>query len=266
MRSGAMNAIGNSMYSFHRMFQAGELDACGFPPLCAELGILLLEVNPTYLPDDEEGFEQFERAVQDARCRVIQMTCDFPLCADDEAGRTATVGEVRKWAQVANRLSASTIRCNLGRLLDQDVEKGTAQVIESFKEIVPLCEELGLAAVIENTHGPHTGSADRILRILEGVGSDALGTCPDLGNFPEDARYDSLAKLMPHAKYLHAKVWQFDAAGNEATYDFPRCVEIAKSAGYLGAWGIEFEAKLDESVPDERAGVRLTRELLLRSL
>ncbi len=259
-----MQAIGNSMYSFHRMVQAGHLDACGFPALCAELGILLLEVNPAYLPGDEEGLERFERSVEDAHCRVVQVSCDFPLCAEDEAGRAAAVQEVGRWAQVANRLGASTIRCNLGRPLDQDAERGTAQVIESFKEIVPLCAELSLAAVIENTHGPHTGSADTILHILDGVGSDVLGTCPDFGNFPEDTRYDSLARLMPYAKHLHAKVWQFDASGNEATYDFPRCVEIAKSAGYAGAWGIEFEAELDESVPDERAGVRLTRELLLR--
>ena len=192
-----MHSICNSIYSFHRMIEAGQLDAFGFPRLCADLGIRLLEVNPTYLPTDEDRLGLFEQAVKETGCGIVQMTCDFPLCAADEPERRAAVEEVRTWARVAERLGASVIRCNLGRLFDQDVERGTAQAIKSFKEIVPFCEDWGLAAVIENTHGPHTGSADSILRILDGVSSDALGTCPDFGNFPEDVRYEALAKLMP---------------------------------------------------------------------
>ena len=72
--------ICNSMYSFHRLMKAGKLDTLGVPKLCADLGIHLLEVNPTYLPTDEPGLERFERALEEAGCGVRQMTCDFPLC------------------------------------------------------------------------------------------------------------------------------------------------------------------------------------------
>lgn len=259
-------AICNSMYSFHRMVEAGQLDVFGFPGLCAELGIQLLEVNPAYLPTGEADMTRLEQTIRDAGCAVTQMTCDFALCTTDEAERAARVEDVRTWARVARRMGASTIRCNLGRPLDQDPGRGIPQVIRSFEEIVSFCGEWGLVAVIENTHGPATGDADTILEILNGVGSPALGTCPDFGNFREDVRYESLAKLMPYAAYVHAKAWKLNAAGDESTYDFPRCVRIAEDAGYKGAWGIEFEAELDDVVADEKTGARMTRELLERLL
>jgi len=254
--------ICNSMYSFHRLMKAGKLDTLGVPKLCADLGIELLEVNPTYLPTDEPGLQRFERALEEAGCGVLQMTCDFPLCRMDEAERKATVEEVRRWAEMANRLGAATIRCNIGRKFDEDMEQGTGEVVRSFKEIVSFCKDLGLVAVIENTHGPHTGNADAILRIIEEVGSDSLGTCPDFGNFPEDVRYDSLLRVAPYAAHVHAKTLKLDAKGNETTYDLPRCVQIFREIGYQGAWGIEFEGEFDEVVADEIAGVRMTRQLL----
>jgi len=259
-------AICNSMYSFHRMVEAGQLDVFGFPALCAELGIRLLEVSPTYLPASESDMERLKEIIRDAGCSVTQMTCDFPLCTTDEGERAARVDDVRRWADVARGMGASTIRCNLGRPLDKEPERGIAQVIRSFKEIVSFCESWRLVAVIENTHGPSTGDADTILEILSGVGSSALGTCPDFGNFREEVRYESLARLMPYAAHLHAKTWKLNAAGDESTYDFPRCVQIAKDAGYAGAWGIEFEAELDDVVTGEKTGVRMTRELLERLL
>jgi len=258
--------ICNSMYSFHRLMKEGKLDTFGVPQLCADLGIQLLEVNPTYLPADEPGLARFERALAEAGSGVRQMTCDFPLCRLDEAERRATVEEVRRWAEVAKRLGAATIRCNIGRKFDENVEQGTVEVVGSFKEIVSFCRQLGLVAVIENTHGPHTGNADSIVRIIEEVGSESLGTCPDFGNFPEEVRYDSLAKVAPYAAHVHAKTLKLDASGNETTYDLPRCVQMFREAGYQGAWGIEFEGDFDAVVTDEIAGVRMTRQLLDRLL
>jgi L-ribulose-5-phosphate 3-epimerase len=246
------------------MFRGGELDAYGFPEACAELGIRELECLDVWTPSDEGGLARFEEAVKEAGCSVTMMTCGISLCEFDEGKRKEKVEESLAWVRIAHRLGARAMRIDLGWDIE-DIEGGTKQVIKSWKEIVPRCEELGVVATMEN-HGGLTRTAENILRIIEGVGSKHLGTCPDFGNFKEEVRYESLAKLAPYAAQVHAKTVKLDEGGNERAYDYPRCVQIFKDAGYDGAWGIEFEGELEGATPDEKTGVRMSRELLERLL
>ena len=38
---------------------------------------------------------------------------------------------------------------------------------------------------------------------------------------------------------------QFNAAGNETRYDFPKCIAVAKSVGYKGVYSVEYEGRGD---------------------
>lgn len=66
--------------------------------------------------------------------------------------------------------------------------------------------------------------------------------------------------MMPYAKGVSAKSYDFDAEGNETTLDYTRLLEIVKDAGYTGFVGVEFEG----STIDEEKGIELTRNLLLK--
>lgn len=81
--------------------------------------------------------------------------------------------------------------------------------------------------LIEN-HGGISGNPDNVVRILEEVGSDYLGTCPDFGNFPAEIRYEGLSKLAKYAVVVHAKTYEFDESGEETTIDMKRCIDIMK--------------------------------------
>jgi sugar phosphate isomerase/epimerase len=59
----------------------------------------------------------------------------------------------------------------------------------------------------------------------------------------------------------HAKGLDFDSAGNETKFDFPKCIEISKKAGFKGIYSIEYEGPGD---PYE--GVQKTLDELLRYL
>ena len=92
-----------------------------------------------------------------------------------------------------------------------------------------------------------------------------VGTLPDFGNFriSDTERYDNyrgVAELMPYAKGVSAKSYEFDEQGNERKLDYRRLLKIVLDAGYRGYIGIEYEGeKLSE--PD---GIRATKVLLER--
>ncbi len=74
--------------------------------------------------------------------------------------------------------------------------------------------------------------------------------------------YDAIARMMPYAKGVSAKSYDFDASGRETKLDFARILKIVTDAGYHGFVGIEFEgARLSAS----RRGSRRPRSCWNRS-
>ena len=106
--------------------------------------------------------------------------------------------------------------------------------------------------------------------VMEQVGMENVGTLPDFGNFcivgsPLDCtkeydRYKGTAELMPFAKGVSAKSYDFDENGNETRLDYLRLMKIVKKSGFKGYVGIEFEG----AVLSEEDGIKATRELLER--
>jgi sugar phosphate isomerase/epimerase len=88
---------------------------------------------------------------------------------------------------------------------------------------------------------------------------------PDFGNFwiNETECYDyyqGVEELMPYAKGVSAKSYDFDEGGNETTLDYERLIRIVTSAGYDGYIDVEYEGiRLTE--PE---GIRATKALLER--
>ena len=90
---------------------------------------------------------------------------------------------------------------------------------------------------------------------MKAVGKPTFGTLPDFGNFPQDKMgkytidvYDAIARMMPYAKGVSAKSYDFDDSGKETTLDYARIMKIVTDAGYHGFVGIEYEGQ-----PAERA-------------
>ena len=69
-----------------------------------------------------------------------------------------------------------------------------------------------------------------------------------------------MKELMPFAKGVSAKTYDFDEAGNCIETDYTRMLPIVKEAGYTNFIGIEYEGnKLSEE-----DGIRATKKLLER--
>lgn len=94
------------------------------------------------------------------------------------------------------------------------------KVVSTLKNILPLVSRLNLHLAIENHWGLST-NPDNILYVLNQIGSDRIGMCPDFGNFLySQDRYECLKKLLPKAKLVHAKSYAFDEAGEERSIDY----------------------------------------------
>ena len=85
------------------------------------------------------------------------------------------------------------------------------------------------------------------MALFTGVGGDYIGALPDFANFPDETiRMKGLEMLLPYARVVcHAKGLEFDAAGNETKFNFPKCIEITKKAGFKGVYSVEFEGPGD---------------------
>jgi len=64
--------------------------------------------------------------------------------------------------------------------------------------------------------------------------------------------------LMPFAKAVSAKSYDFDQNGNETTIDFKKMIEIVNEFNYEGYLGIEYEG----DNLSEIKGIDLTKKLI----
>ena len=96
------------------------------------------------------------------------------------------------------------------------------------------------------------------------------GTLPDFGNFCIEGdyglceewydMYKGVAELMPYAKSVSAKTYNFDSEGNETKIDYNKMMKIVKDYNYKGFIGVEYEGhNLSET-----DGILATKKLIKR--
>jgi sugar phosphate isomerase/epimerase len=66
--------------------------------------------------------------------------------------------------------------------------------------------------------------------------------------------------MLPFAKGVSAKTYDFDANGEQPLIDYKRMMGIVKASGFKGYIGIEFEGNTQA----EEEGIRKTKTLLER--
>lgn len=198
---------------------------------------------------------------------LIMIDGEGPLGAEDADERDRAVRYHSKWLDVAADLGCHSIRVNWagGRAgLENDSEAAHEFIGRSAGAYERLCDrasELGLNVIIENHWGP-SSYPDLLIGLMKKVNRGNFGTLPDFGNFPKEVdRYDAVDQMMPYAKAVSAKCYDFDNDGNESKIDFERMIQIAVDQhGYQGWIGIEYEG----SRLSEPEGILACKTLLER--
>jgi sugar phosphate isomerase/epimerase len=248
----------------HRLFADGEIDQMGMLRLCHELGIEGFEFVNRFFPSPQYQYLlRLRETAEELGIRLLLIMCDGEgdMAAPDQAERLQAARNHHKWIDIARVLGCHSIRCNV-RGDESDVDAMRERAAESFGGLLAYADAAGVDVVVEN-HGGPSSDPDWLVSLVQAVDHSRFGTLPDFGNFPPDIdRYDAVATLMPHAKGVSAKCYDFDPDGNESTIDFARMLGIVRDAGYRGFVGIEYEGR---NLP-EREGIASALQLLRRTI
>ncbi|HHC78542.1 MAG TPA: sugar phosphate isomerase/epimerase [Flavobacteriia bacterium] len=275
-----------AQWSLHRAIIDGSLNPIDFAQKANEMGFEGLEyvsgLYKGYLEKSTDKEHAFQNMLDSLKLKsekyglknlLIMIDGEGDLAATDESVRNQAIENHKKWVDAAAFLGCHSIRVNLfGN--GNNAEAWSKYSVKSLKKLCQYGKEKNVNIIVEN-HGGFSSNATLLTKVIADVGMDNCGVLPDFGNFclkreggdpwkgkciEEYDRYKGIEQMMPYAKGVSAKSYDFDENGNETTIDFKRMLKIIKDAGYTGFIDVEYEGG---RLPEE-AGIEATKALLLK--
>jgi sugar phosphate isomerase/epimerase len=255
-------------WSLHRALQSGEMTHLDFPRRTREeFGLGGCEYVSVFFKDKATNFaylRELQRRCGDAGVQslLIMIDGEGELGDADEAARRRAVDNHHKWIAAAAFLGCHSIRVNAGGAGPTD--RLAARCIDSLHRLGEHGEEYRVDVIVEN-HGGPSSDGGWLATVIRAASHPRVGTLPDFGNFTIEPgraydRYRGVQELLPFARAVSAKSYDFDAAGEETTIDYARMLGLVNASGYRGWIGVEYEGqRLSE--PD---GIHATKALLER--
>jgi sugar phosphate isomerase/epimerase len=273
-------------WSFNKSLYAGKLDHLDFPAKAKkEFGISAVEyvngffggkkMKPGEAAVNSAYLSELLKRSKDAGVFNHLLMCDDEgsLSSPVEKERLEAVDNHKKWIEAAKFLGCLTVRVNLHGEGDPDDRKKAS--VDALNRLGEFAQPMDLNVVVEN-HGSVTSNAKWLTDVMKQVGRKNVGTLPDFGNFCIsdpwgtiqngcDEMYDiykGVEEMLPYAKGVSAKAYDFDANGEQPLLDYQRLIGIVKASGYKGYIGIEYEG----NAQPEEDGVRKTEMLIKKYL
>jgi L-ribulose-5-phosphate 3-epimerase len=250
-------------WSLNKSIFGGKISNLDFPRVAKrEFGIDAVEYVNQFFKDkakDEKYLADLNQRAADEGVKnlLIMIDGEGKLGDADEAKRKQAVENHHKWVEAAKTLGCHTIRVNAAS--DGTYEEQIGRAADGLARLSEFAGTFDINVVVEN-HGGLSSNGKWLATVIAKVGRTNCGTLPDFGNFGSYDRYQGVTELMPYAKAVSAKSYDFDAEGNETTIDYERMMKIVLDAGYRGYVGIEYEGK---RLPDME-GIAATKKLLER--
>lgn len=272
-----------AQWSLHRAFDSKVLPAMEFARMGKELGFEGLEyVSSFYAPAkgreselSQTAKELKKRSADFGMQNVLIMIDEGDLSTADKTMRDSVVAGHVKWIDAAAELGCHSIRVNLfGGETEKTPELWIEHSIDSLRRLSEIAAKSKINVIVEN-HQLLSADAAKVARIMRAVNMKNCGTLPDFGNFclkreggarfegkciEEYDRYKGMAELLPFAKGVSAKSYDFNASGEETTIDYKRMLKLVKDSGYNGFIGVEYEGQRLSEID----GIMKTKQLLLK--
>lgn len=260
--NGKLHKIAISTWSLHNYFPSTRdegfnlpgkmLELREFPEMIADrYKVHHMEICAPHFASTEASYlSDLKARLQKTHSHVVNMPVDIPelwtdggLSDSNPKVRERAVAACKKWIDIGNELSARAVRCDPGKMNPQNLEPTAS----SYRELAAYGNSRGVYVIVENHGGVGSEHPEELVKLFKDVDNDFFGALPDFGNFPDEpTRERGLALLFPFASVVcHAKGLEIGADGNETGFDFPRCVEISKQAGFKGIYSIEYEGPGD---------------------
>lgn len=254
-------------WSLHRTIGEGEGKApmLDMPKMARDLwDIEAIELVSGMLPSTEKAWrDQLAKNAADHDVKILLIMIDGQgsIGSADPAECADAVRRHQQWIDYAADFGCHSVRMNWAGA-EPGTAKDAAKLDAFVKRSVPgfhaLCDygELRDINVIIENHGGPSSYPDCMDQLMAAVDHPRFGTLPDFGNFPEDVDiYEAIDRLMPYAKALSAKCYDFDPETGKHTdkdrkmVDFERMLQICVDKhGYNGYIGIEYEGRIMSEV------------------
>jgi len=274
--------ISLAQWSLHRSLEAGKIDNLQFPGIARDrFGIDAVEYVNQFFGNAKLDFKaaavskdylgQLLGRSKDAGVynHLIMVDNEGSLAIPKEDERLKAVENHKKWIDAAAFLGCATVRVNLHGEGNADDKRKAS--VDSLARLGEYANTAKINVVVEN-HGGDSSDGKWISVVMKEVNKANVGTLPDFGNFcithpwgqtqdPCSNMYDrvqGLKEMLPFAKGVSAKTYDFDANGGQPKIDYPALMSVLKSAGFSGYIGIEYEGYNN----NEDEGIKKTKALL----
>lgn len=271
--------ISLAQWSLHKLLHGGKMDNLDFAATAKnEFGIEGIEYVNQFFKDKAKDkkylAEMNKRAADNGVTQLLIMVDGEGRLGDPSlAKRHQAVENHYKWVEAAKELGCHSIRVNAAS--GGSYEDQIHLAADGLRALTEFGAKHDINVIVEN-HGGLSSNGDWLSTVIEKVDHDRCGTLPDFGNFAINRgqnewydRYKGTKQLMPYAKAVSAKTYDFDESEPYVTTDtrsgketdYRKMMQIVADSGYEGWIGIEYEG----SKLDEMAGIKKSKELLERS-
>ncbi len=183
-----------------------EITIYEFINYCHTNGVRSVELLDCFMNGDSDIKEINELLTQlDMEVSAYSIGNDF--VSADPRERKAQVAYVKESINTALKLGTGLMRVFSGNTKDGiSFENAEDWIVECFQEITPLAEEKGMTMVLEN-HGLLAGKSAQVKRIIDRVGSKALKSNADVGNFilVNENSLEAVRNLKDKIGFIHLK-------------------------------------------------------------
>jgi sugar phosphate isomerase/epimerase len=267
--------ISLAQWSLHKAFFSKKEDPLNFPVLAKkQYGIEAVEYVNQFFSDkakDMDWLKQLKLRCNDngVKSVIIMIDNEGHLAEKEEAARHKAVEDHYKWVEAAKFLGCHGIRVNLhGNLKDTEQQWLNASV-DGLGRLAEFASKMDMNVIVEN-HGGHSCKGNLLADVMKQVNNPRCGILPDFGNFcirrekgdmwespcvEEYDKYKGVAEMLPYAKGISAKSFDFAPNGDEIKTDFYKMFKMVKESQYRGYVGIEYEG----NGLSEEDGIRATK-------
>ncbi|MDO5979529.1 sugar phosphate isomerase/epimerase family protein [Flavivirga spongiicola] len=267
--------ISLAQWSLHKKIGSGKMNPFDFAKEAHALGFEAIEyVSGLYNKEvNDLGIDEVVKKLKaesekhGVKNLLIMVDGEGNLASNNEDHLNTAVENHKKWVDAAKALGCHSIRVNAHG--EGTYEEVMEQAVIGLGKLSEYAETQGINVLVEN-HGGYTSNGQWLAAVMQKVNKPNCGTLPDFGNFCikrkkdgcEEAydKYKGVKELMPYAKAVSAKSYDFDEKGNDTRIDYLKMLQTVKDAGYSGFIGIEYEGNM----MSEEKGIEATKNLLLR--
>ncbi|MEC0245500.1 sugar phosphate isomerase/epimerase [Paenibacillus chitinolyticus] len=253
-----------SMWSMHRTTRENQGTVLDFLTFCQQEGIGQVELLDVFWKDKEAEIPAVLAFLKENGITLSSYAVGNDFVKGTPGERAEALRVVKDGIETADRLGTSVVRVFSGNMSDAyTFDSALEWIVSGLGEAAALAERAGITLCLEN-HGKMAGKGDQVLEILKRVGSPALKSTFDTGNFllVDEKPLHALEVLLPYIGHVHIKDFAETPEGrykalSGKTYEgvfagegdvrLDAIVSRLKEAGYNGAYVLEYEGTGDEA-------------------